>query len=202
MKEKMTPILRQDGQSKVLAVFRALPDSQMKRSDDAMKDIGTTKRLYRPLARFGVFAAALTILLVGCFGSPKATKEEDEAAKRFEAQAGTSVVYVYRSTLVAAIQMFRLYIDGTLVGDSKNESFFRIVIPPGAHTLKVTNMRNVKLEEMSLATESDRVYFVEMQIGASPISGNPKLVIIGENEAQPRIRKCRLLKIGTTAMDK
>lgn len=142
------------------------------------------------------------IVLFGCFGSPQATKDEDTAAKRFEPQPASSVIYIYRSTLVAAIQMFRLYMYSNLVGDSKNDSFFRIVIQPGEHTIKVTNMRNVELEYMSIKTDADKIYYVELQIGASPISGKPKLVLVEDQKAKPRIRQCNLLKAGTTAMDK
>jgi hypothetical protein len=148
------------------------------------------------------FAMVAMVALVGCIGSPKATKEEDEEAKKFEVQAGNSVIYVYRDTMVAAIQTFRLYIDTGLLGESKNKSFFRTIVPVGAHKLSVANVRNVVLHEITIPTDADKVYYVEMQMGASPISGNPKLVLIGEKEAQPRIRQCKLLKAGTTAMDK
>ena len=92
--------------------------------------------------------------------------------------------------------------DRSLVGDSRNESFFRIVVPPGVHTLTVTNVRNVKLHDMIVTTDSDNIYYVDMQIGASPVSGRPKLVLVSQNEAQPRVRQCSLLKTGTTALDR
>ncbi|MFH1370260.1 MAG: DUF2846 domain-containing protein [Planctomycetota bacterium] len=151
---------------------------------------------------FVALAVGVTIILVGCPGSPAAGDEEEKAAKEFEPQDNNSVIYIYRSTMVAAIQMFRLYIDGSLIGDSKNGSFFRIVAKPGMHALEVTNMRNDKLGNVSINTDASKLYYIELQVGANPISGIPKLVLTEEQKAKPKIKQCKLLKTGTTAMDK
>ena len=153
---------------------------------------------------FLVLVVSSSILLfIGCMGSPSASKEEEESAKKFLTDPDNSVIYIYRDTIVAMMQTFRLYIDdSSLIGEAKNKSFFRIIVQPGTHTITVTNMRNVALENMSISTDAGKVYYVELQLGANPISGIPKLKVVEEKESQKKIQGCSLLKTGTTAMDK
>lgn len=143
------------------------------------------------------FIVIILTLFVGCLGSPEDTPEENAKAKRFDSIADSSVIYVYRNTLTAALQTFRLYLDDTLfVGDSKNESFFRLVTNAGNHKLIVTNVRNNELNTLPIYTDSGKIYFVEMQIGANVISGQPELVVMEDSTAKSEILKCNLLKTG------
>lgn len=88
------------------------------------------KKLAREKFLLSVVLASI-FLFSGCIGSPNASKEEEEFAKKFLTDPNNSVIYFYRDTIIAMIQTFRLYIDSNLVGESKNKSFFRIVVQPG-----------------------------------------------------------------------
>ena len=140
------------------------------------------------------------MLLVGCFGSPNASKEEEDIAKKFIKDPNNTVIYIYRGW-AQATQTFRLYLDDNLIGESNNNSFFRIVSQPGIHKMTLTNVRNVALDTLSFSTEADKVYYVE-------IKGNPifvsklKLALIANQEAMQKIREYSLLKTGITATGK
>lgn len=149
--------------------------------------------------RLSILTALSACVLAGCIGSPEAPIEEDEAAKRFTVHTDSSAVYLYRSTMVAAAQTFRLYMDGVFVGDLKNGAFFKIVTIPGRHAVAVSNARNILLDDMALDTDANTLSFVEVRIGANPVSGVPQLVLVGGQEARPKIQQCRLLTTGASA---
>ena len=138
------------------------------------------------------------IFLVGCIGSPEAPKEEEDTAKKFLKDPNNAVIYTYRGW-AQAMRTLRLYLDDNLVGESNNNSFFRIVSQPGTHKLTLTNVRNVALDILSFSTEADKVYYIE-------IKGDPifvsRLTLTSDQEAMQKIRQYSLLKTGTTAMDK
>src|SRR4030067_198919 len=73
-----------------------------------------------------------------------------------------AVIYTYRGW-AQAMRTLRLYLDDNLVGESNNNSFFRIVSQPGTHKLTLTNVRNVALDILSFSTEADKVYYIEIK---------------------------------------
>ena len=148
-----------------------------------------------------IFVIAFLMLLIGCIGSPRAPKEEEDTAKKFVTDRDNSVIYIYRGWAQAA-RTFRLYIGDNLVGESNNNSFFRIVNPPGMYTLTLTNVRNFTLDTLSISTEADKVYYVELK-GNQIFGSKLKLTLIENQEvAMQKIRQYSLLITGSTAMDK
>lgn len=140
------------------------------------------------------------VALAGCIGSPEASKSEERVAKTFVVKSGKSSIYIYRDTIVAAIQTFRLYLDGNLLGDSRNRSFFLQAVEPGSHSVMVTNVRNQRLDELDLHTEAGKAYYVELKIKPNPLSGIPALRIAKQKEAQGAIRECDMLQAGRDAL--
>ncbi len=134
------------------------------------------------------------LAMFGAISSAKELNDDERAAKKFEPHPGKSVVYIYRNTIVAAIQVFRLYADNGIIGGSTNKSFIRIVMEPGNHTIKVTDLRNNVLDSMSISTNPGNIYYIELKIGAGIFSGKPKLVPSNEKEAKMEILKCNLFK--------
>ena len=130
-----------------------------------------------------------------------ASAEADENAKRFEAQAESSVVYVYRAkSPVAVIQAFRVFFDEEIVADFTQGRFVRIVASPGTHevlarTISDRSNRDVLVFE----TTPGEVYYVELEIGTGAVSGVPSLRVVEEQSAQPRIRQGVLIKRGFPA---
>jgi hypothetical protein len=149
--------------------------------------------------RLSILTALSACVLAGCIGSPEAPKEEDEAAKKFNAHPESAVVYVYRNTLAAAAQTFRLYMDRVFLGDIKNRSFFRVAITPGRRVMVVTDVRNNVLDSLSFDADTNMLHYIEVQLGVNLMSGVPKLVLIGEQEARTGILQCSLLKAGASA---
>jgi len=149
-----------------------------------------------------IISIVSSFLCIGCPGSPSAPKAEQEAAKKFVPEPGKAIIYIYRDTMVAAIQMFRIYLDGGLVGDSKNQAFFRQVVTPGPHQISVSNLRGTHRDSLSISTDAGKIYYIELEIGPNPVSGIPKLKIADETGAQSTIRRCALLQSGTSAMSR
>lgn len=127
----------------------------------------------------------------------KAPLEKDTAAKGFAPESGKAVIYVYRpSSPVAVIQAFRLYLDGSSVVDCTSGTFIRRIAEPGKHVVGVGNVSRATPSEESVTVEATegKLYYVELTVGASPISGRPKLTIAEEQAAQAAIRKCALIE--------
>jgi len=143
-----------------------------------------------------VFVLILT--LTGCdLYNTKATKEEDKAAKNFQADYDKSVIYVYRSSSpVAIIQAFRIYLDGKALVNCTDGTFIRLVTDPGIHEIGVGNVSNNSLlESVKVVATKGNIYCTELTIGANAASGIPKLKVVDLPTAKEDIKKCTLLKL-------
>lgn len=150
----------------------------------------------KQLGKSFITLVAYMMMLVGCIGSPNASKEEEDTAKKFVKDPNNAVIYIYRGW-TQATRTFRLYLDGNLVGESNNNSFFRIVTNPDIHKLTVTNVRNIELDTLSISTDADNIYYVEIQ-GNALIVSELKLALMADQKAMQEIRQYNLLKTGTT----
>jgi hypothetical protein len=65
----------------------------------------------------------------------KATPQATETAKRFEAEPGMAVIYVYRSQYNAALIGLDLMLDDKPRGQVRGYGFYRFVVPAGQHML-------------------------------------------------------------------
>ena len=125
----------------------------------------------------------------------EAPPEKDRAAKTFKPEANKAVIYVYRrSSFVAIIQAFRIYLDDRAVVDCTSGTFIRLVVDPGTHRIGVGHVSSRSLRDsLSIITEAEKIYYVELTIGANPLSGVPKLKSVELQTAQKEIEKCSLL---------
>ena len=157
----------------------------------------SNQTMSKPIA---VACASVLLLFVvgGCdLYNKKAPPEKDVAAKSFAPEDGKAVIYIYRpSSLVAVIQAFRLYLDGSPVVDCTSGTFIRRVAEPGKHAVGVGNVSSAAPSEESVTVEAieGKLYYVELTVGASPISGRPKLRVVEEQAAQAAIRECTLIE--------
>lgn len=129
----------------------------------------------------------------------KAPEEKDKAAKSFTLtpeEAKKAVIYVYRpSSLVAAMQAFRLRLDGQFVVDCTSGSFIRLVVEPGKHVIGVGNAGSTTTKEsVSVEADEGKTSYVKLTIGASPVSGIPQLSIVDEQAAKRDIQGCKLIE--------
>jgi hypothetical protein len=65
----------------------------------------------------------------------KASAQATEAAKRFEAEPGMAVIYVFRSQYNAALIGLDVVLDDKPRGQVRGYGFYRFVVPAGQHML-------------------------------------------------------------------
>jgi len=142
----------------------------------------------------------LTLALGGCgLYNTQAPPEKNKAAIAFSPEVDKAVIYVYRSSsLVAAIQAFRIYLDKQPLVDCTSGTFIRLVVEPGSHVVGVGHAGQFTPLNESVAVEATKgkLHYVKLAIGASPISGIPKLTLADEETAQREIKRCSLLELG------
>ena len=61
-------------------------------------------------------AAATLAAAAGCVATPEASREDDAAAKQFDAAPGSAIVYLYRSDFPSGRATTTLWLDGRLIG--------------------------------------------------------------------------------------
>ena len=140
------------------------------------------------------------LVLAGCegtFWSAKAPKDQDALAKKFAPEDTSAVIYVYRHTAAAMFASIFLYNDGEMVAATKDGSFIRLVVSPGAHVIgvKAPSARLLQ-DELPLNVQAGKLYYAELQVDANPVTYTPKLRQVDEAVAQKEILGCDLLTVG------
>jgi Protein of unknown function (DUF2846) len=80
------------------------------------------------------FVAVMLLLLAsGCASVPMASKEDDAAAKNFQAPADLGRIYVYRNEAMGGAVKIPITLDGKLVGSTGRNTFFVFDASPGSH---------------------------------------------------------------------
>jgi len=78
-------------------------------------------------------AGAVLLGLGGCASVKQAPAGEDASAKRFEAPAGLSRIYIYRNEFLGTLVGLDLSVDGQVAGTTKGKTFVIADVPPGEH---------------------------------------------------------------------
>ncbi len=80
------------------------------------------------------FVAVILLLLAsGCASVPMASKEDDAAAKKFQAPADQGRIYVYRNEAMGGAVKIPITLDGKLMGSTGKNTFFVFDVSPGSH---------------------------------------------------------------------
>ncbi len=107
-----------------------------------------------------LFALPLSLLVAAC--APLPPSPQDLEAKRFEAVAGQSVIYLVRPYPDASSQGATLWLDDRVMGSTFPGTYFRWVVPPGRHSIRgyAGDSGNIVLD-----TAPGRMYFVYQTFG-------------------------------------
>jgi len=147
-----------------------------------------------------VFSLALMIVLSGCEGmySARASKDQDELAKKFAPEPQGGVIYVYRPSVLEFPRAIFLYENDGLVASLKAGSFIRLVVTPGTHVIgtKSPSARSLQ-DELTVVADTGQLYYVEVSYQARGATGDsPKLRQVDEGTAQEKIRGYELRNTG------
>lgn len=138
----------------------------------------------------------LMLVLVGCEGmySAKATKDQDELAKKFAPESTGSVIYVYRPSATEFPRAIFLYDNGAFVASLEAGSFVRLVVTPGNHVIgtKSPSARSLQ-DELTVVADTGQLYYAQVSYQSGGATGDsPKLRQVDEQAAQEEIRRCDL----------
>jgi hypothetical protein len=141
-----------------------------------------------------IFISAVVIsvsLLSGCASIPMAPKEQDTAAKQFSLPPKDKAgLYMYRNSFMGQALRKRLLVDGVVIGETANKTFFYKQIMPGKHTLSTES--EFGDNTVTLQAEGGKNYFVQQYIKMGAFVGGAGLKIVSEEEGKREVLNCEL----------
>lgn len=140
------------------------------------------------IKRFAVIGL-LALSMVGCASVQMADPAQDAAAKKFEAKAGVSTLYIYRNEFIGTAKTMDLEVDGKLVGQTKGKTFVLLNVAPGKHTIVGKAENDDKLEIETLA---GKVYYVWQEVKFGVLSARNKLSLVSAEVGQEGVKESKL----------
>lgn len=132
-------------------------------------------------------------LVSGCASVPMASKEEDAALKKFAPPpAGKAGLYIYRNSFVGQALRKRVSVDGVVLGETANKTFFYRAVAPGEH--KLDTETEFGDNSITLMAAVGKNYFVQQYIKMGAFSGGAGLKIVSEEEGKKEVLNCELAK--------
>lgn len=133
---------------------------------------------------------SLLLLLGACAGSPSATPQADQEAKRFDRPApGKGALYVYRSGLLGMARP----IDVSLVGGSSAElgynTFIRVEGPPGP--VEIACKVGDKTATGLIQVDNGQTRFVEVTMTAGWLTPGCEVAEVPADRGQVAVRSSR-----------
>src|SRR5262245_3998563 len=116
------------------------------------------------MRRIIVMSPVIALVLAACAVGPMvpmAPESMDLEAKRFAAAPDRANIYVVRTPGMSSV-VFRLSIDGRLVGSIAPGTCHLASVTPGEHTVAAFSQESQEL--VKLATEAGKNYFVEVSL--------------------------------------
>lgn len=143
-----------------------------------------------------IFIGAVVVFVVlssGCASIPMASKEQDTALKQFTLPAGDKAgLYIFRNTFVGQALKKTVSIDGVVIGETANKTYFYRQITPGQH--KLSTESEFSDNSITLLAEGGKNYFVQQYIKMGAFVGGAGLKIASEEEGKQEVLKCGLAK--------
>jgi hypothetical protein len=140
-----------------------------------------------------IFMSAAIIfvsLLSGCASIPMAPKEQDAAAKQFSPPKDKAGLYMYRNSFMGQALRKRLLVDGVVIGETANKTFFYKQVMPGQHTLSTES--EFGDNSITLQAEAGKNYFVQQYIKMGAFVGGAGLRMVSEEEGKREVLSCEL----------
>lgn len=136
---------------------------------------------------------ATIALASGCASVPMAPAAQDTALKTFAAPPeGKSGIYIYRNSFVGQALKKDVYVDGALIGESANKTYFYKQVEPGEHT--VSTESEFSDNAFKVTTESGLNYFIRQYIKMGVFVGGANLELVSEEEGKQGVLSSKLAK--------
>ena len=136
---------------------------------------------------------AIVSLMAGCASVPMASPEQDAARKQFTAPAADkSGIYIFRNSFVGQALKKRVSVDGTVLGESANKTYFYREVAPGNHNLSTES--EFGDNAITLTTQGGKNYFVRQYIKMGAFVGGAALELVSEEDGKKEVLNCNLAK--------
>ncbi|MCL2919389.1 DUF2846 domain-containing protein [Shewanella litorisediminis] len=136
-------------------------------------------------------------ILAGCATVPMADKSRDAALKEFQKPTKNFAgLYIYRDTFAGQALKKSVYINGKLIGETANKTFFYQELTPGTHVISTES--EFSENELSINVESGKNYFVEQYLKMGVFVGGAGLKLVESDKGMNAVKKCRLAKEAET----
>ncbi len=123
----------------------------------------------------------------------RAAAAEEGEAKRFAPVADRATVYVFRDALVGKVAGLDVLLDGTLIGQTRGKTFYRLQLSPGEHLLTSRNPQDGSQHEHRLRADAGSLLFLEQRVRFGMTALRHEVVPTEPTSATSRIERCRLL---------
>ena len=144
--------------------------------------------------RIAAFILVSAAALCGCASVPMAPIAADNQAKQFQPVPDKGVLYIYRSESFGGAVKMDVMVDSALIGDTAAETYFRMELPPGKHTI-VSKAENT--DEVDIDVQPGQLYFVWQEVKMGILYARNKLHIVQAGEGEAGVRECKLAAGGT-----
>jgi hypothetical protein len=132
-------------------------------------------------------------VLSGCASVPMASKEQDAALKTFSQPAADKAgLYVFRNTFVGQALKKTVSLDGVILGETANKTYFYREILPGTHTLSTES--EFSDNSISFQAEGAKNYFAEQYIKMGVFVGGANVKMVTDEEGKQGVRDSQLAK--------
>jgi len=122
-----------------------------------------------------------------------APASQDAELKSFAAPAeGKAGVYIYRNSFVGQALKKNLYLNGELLGESANKTYFYRQVQPGEHT--VSTESEFSDNAFKFVAEAGLNYFIRQYIKMGVFVGGANLEIVSEEEGKEGVLSSGLAK--------
>jgi hypothetical protein len=140
-----------------------------------------------------VFLFPVVLLVAGCSGVGTAPPEWDLSAREMKPAEGKALVYIVCSSRF--LKAMRVTCDGDIIGSAGARRYLYVTLDPGEHVFgsvaDLTSRSVADTNELSLAVEAGRTYFLE-QKGGSFSHWGPRLERVSDAEGREKLAKCTL----------
>ncbi len=124
---------------------------------------------------------------------PLAPTQDDAEKKEFKQPSqDKSGLYIYRNTGVGQALKKSISIDGEVIGETANKTYFYREITPGTH--EISTQSEFGDNSVTLEAVGGTNHFVEQYIKMGVFVGGANLKIVSNEEGKSEVKKCKLAK--------
>lgn len=140
-----------------------------------------------------IIFSLLVFLFTGCAASvPLAPKKLDKQAKQFEPSSDKASIYITRRSSLGFAILFKIFIDGRMIGSIAYDTYHHLKMDPGNHTITVTSA--VAQDTAKIYAEASELYFFDTVPQMRVFSVHVKLEKMNATEGMEVINDLELAK--------